>query len=315
MEVPPTFHDAVITSIASYAREESVNIYDLIRTLIADLTHIISCSGREAWEKGNLERSLKSYNRGLNAVFGWGDDKEKHKWKHCAKFLTKVDKFLKKEKEEWGDITWCDVITYLIFIQSNCHHGGKVLQSTKLCKSPDSFLNFFYKSKNGLDVPPKFTQSENGHVISYTRSREGTTTVEHLAKWWVKVYKEDVHDLLMFNDLVENHLDRNTVGWISRGFGLDVEGDYLPWGAVINTLREYHSLPRLSGDYSVGIMQERVPNDFSSGPNFRERVNKKTIADMEEQEFDPMNPVLMGILTGITVFISLNIMKKGTSYV
>jgi len=28
-----------------------------------------------------------------------------------------------------------------------------------------------------------------------------------------------------------------------------------------------------------------------------------------------MNPVLMGILTGITVFISLNILKKGTSYV
>ena len=312
MEIPPTFHDAVITSIASYAREESINIYDLIRTLIADLTHIISGSGRNAWEAGNPERALDSYNRRLNAVFGWGDDMDKHKRKHCAKFLTKVDEFHKKAKEEWSDITWCDVITYLIFIQSNCHHRGKVLHSTQICKSPDSFLNFFHKSKNGLDVPPKFNQSENGLVISYTRSREGTKTAEHLAWWWVKVYNEDVLDLLMFHDLVENHAERRTVGWISRGW--NGNGDFLPWGAVINTLREYHKLPRLCGDYDVGVMQGRTSNEEVYTQNFRERVNEK-ITDMEEQDFDPMNPVLMGIITGITVFISLNIMKKGTSYV
>ena len=312
MEIPPTFHDAVITSIASYAREESINIYDLIRTLIADLTHIISGSGRNAWEAGNPERALDSYNRRLNAVFGWGDDMDKHKRKHCAKFLTKVDEFHKKAKEEWSDITWCDVITYLIFIQSNCHHRGKVLHSTQICKSPDSFLNFFHKSKNGLDVPPKFNQSENGLVISYTRSREGTKTAEHLAWWWVKVYNEDVLDLLMFHDLVENHAERRTVGWISRGW--NGNGDFLPWGAVINTLREYHKLPRLCGDYDVGVMQGRSSNEEVYTQNFRERVNEK-ITDMEEQDFDPMNPVLMGIITGITVFISLNIMKKGTSYV
>ena len=312
MEIPPTFHDAVITSIASYAREESINIYDLIRTLIADLTHIISGSGRNAWEAGNPERALDSYNRRLNAVFGWGDDMDKHKRKHCAKFLTKVDEFHKKAKEEWSDITWCDVITYLIFIQSNCHHRGKTLHSTQICKSPDSFLNFFHKSKNGLDVPPKFNQSENGLVISYTRSREGTKTAEHLAWWWVKVYNEDVLDLLMFHDLVENHAERRTVGWISRGW--NGNGDFLPWGAVINTLREYHKLPRLCGDYDVGVMQGRSSNEEVYTQNFRERVNEK-ITDMEEQDFDPMNPVLMGIITGITVFISLNIMKKGTSYV
>ena len=313
MAVTQAFHDAVITSIASYAREESINIYDLIRTLIVDLTHIISGSGRNAWEAGNPERALDAYNRRLNAVFGWGDDMEKHKRKHCAKFLTKVDKFLKKEKEEWDDITWCDVITYLIFIQSNCHHRGKALHSTQICKSPDSFLNFFHKSKNGLDVPPKFNQSENGLVISYTRSREGTKKAEYLAWWWVKVYKEDVLDLLMFHDLVENHVERRTVGWTSRGW--NGNGDFLPWGAVINTLREYHKLPRLSGDYDVGVMQGRSSNEEIYTQNFRERVNEKTTDDMEEQEFDPMNPVLMGILTGITVFISLNILKKGTSYV
>jgi len=312
MEVSPTFHNAVITSIASYAREESINIYDLIRTLIVDLTHIISGSGRNAWEAGNPERALDAYNRRLNAVFGWGDDMEKHKRKHCAKFLTKVDMFLKKEKEAWDDITWCDVITYLIFIQSNCHHRGKTLHSTQICKSPDSFLNFFHKSKNGLDVPPKFNQSENGLVCSFTRSREGTKTAEHLAWWWVKVYNEDVIDLLMFHDLVENHAERRTVGWTSRGW--NGNGDFLPWGAVINTLREYHKLPRLCGDYDVGVMQGRTSNEEIYTQNFRERVNEKT-TDMEEPDFDPMNPVLMGIITGITVFISLNIMKKGTSYV
>lgn len=313
MEIPPTFHDAVITSIASYAREESINIYDLIRTLIVDLTHIISGSGRNAWEAGNPERALDAYNRRLNAVFGWGDDMEKHKRKHCAKFLTKVDMFLKKEKEAWDDITWCDVITYLIFIQSNCHHRGKTLHSTQICKSPDSFLNFFHKSKNGLDVPPKFNQSENGLVCSFTRSREGTKTAEHLAWWWVKVYNEDVIDLLMFHDLVENHAERRTVGWTSRGW--NGNGDFLPWGAVINTLREYHKLPRLCGDYDVGVMQGRTSNEEIYTQNFRERVNEKTTDDMEEPDFDPMNPVLMGIITGITVFISLNIMKKGNSYV
>jgi len=313
MEISPTFHNAVITSIASYAREESINIYDLIRTLIADLTHIISGSGRNAWEAGNPERALDAYNKRLNAIFGWGDDMEKHKRKHCAKFLTKVDEFHKKAKEEWSDITWCDVITYLIFIQSNCHHRGKTLHSTQICKSPDSFLNSFHKSKNGLDVPPKFNQSENGLVINYTRSREGTKKAEYLAGWWVKVYKEDVHNLLMFHDLVENDVERRTVGWISRGW--NGNGDFLPWGAVINTLREYHKLPRLCGDYDVGVMQGRSSNEEIYTQNFRERVNEKTVANMEDQDFDPMNPVLMGILTGITVFISLNIMKKGTSYV
>ena len=238
MEIPPTFHDAVITSIASYAREESINIYDLIRTLIVDLTHIISGSGRNAWEAGNPERALDAYNRRLNAIFGWGDDMEKHKRKHCAKFLTKVDKFLKKEKEEWDDITWCDVITYLIFIQSNCHHRGKALHSTQICKSPDSFLNFFHKSKNGHFVSSTINQSEDGLEISFDRSREGTKKAEYLAWWWVKVYKEDVHNLLMFHDLVENDVERRTVGWISRGW--NGNGDFLPWGAVINTLREYH---------------------------------------------------------------------------
>ena len=313
MEISPTFHNAVITSIASYAREESTNIYDLIRTLIADLTHIISGSGRNAWEAGNPARALDSYNKRLNAIFGWGDDMEKHKRKHCAKFLTKVDEFHKKTKEEWSDITWCDVITYLIFIQSNCHHRGKTLHSTQICKSPDSFLNFFHKSKNGLDVPPKFNQSENGLVISYTRSREGTKTVEYLAWWWVKVYNEDVHNLLMFHDLVENHVERRTVGWISRGW--NGGGDFIPWGAVLNTLREYHKLPRLSGDYDAGVIQGRRTNEEIYTQDFRKRVNEKTTDDMEELDFDPMNPVLMGVLTGITVFISLNIMKKGSSYV
>lgn len=313
MEISPTFHNAVITSIASYAREESINIYDLIRTLIADLTHIISGSGRNAWEAGNPERALDAYNKRLNAIFGWGDDMEKHKRKHCAKFLTKVDEFHKKAKEEWSDITWCDVITYLIFIQSNCHHRGKTLHSTQICKSADSFLNFFHKSKNGLDVPPKFNQSGNGLVISYTRSREGTKTAEYLAWWWVKVYNEDVHNLLMFHDLVENHVERRTVGWISRGW--NGGGDFIPWGAVLNTLREYHELPRLSRDYDAGVIQGRRTNEEIYTQDFRKRVNEKTADDMEELDFDPMNPVLMGILTGITVFISLNIMKKGSSYV
>ena len=313
MEISPTFHNAVLTSIASYAREESINIYDLIRTLIADLTHIISGSGRNAWEAGNPERALDAYNKRLNAIFGWGDDMEKHKRKHCAKFLTKVDTFLKKEKEEWDDITWCDVISYLIFIQSNCHHRGKALHSTQICKSPDSFLNFLHKSKNGHFVSSTINQSEDGLEISFDRSREGTKKAEYLAWWWVKVYKEDVHNLLMFHDLVEKDVERRTVGWTSRGW--NGNGDFLPWGAVINTLREYHKLPRLSGDYDVGVMQGRSSNEEIYTQNFRERVTEKTVANMEDQDFDPMNPVIMGILTGITVFISLNIMKKGISYV
>ena len=67
MEISPTFHNAVITSIASYAREESINIYDLIRTLIADLTHIISGSGRNAWRQGIRNEHMMHTTKGWKA--------------------------------------------------------------------------------------------------------------------------------------------------------------------------------------------------------------------------------------------------------
>ena len=290
MPITTSFHDAVILSIVEYSRVPGVGfhtgpgqVYDLLRRLIYDLTHITSSSGVPS--QGEVKEILKKHQKKQCAVFGWGDNEEKHERKHCARWLTKVEKKLRKT-EDLDDLTWCDVITYLMFIQSNCHHHGNQ-KYPKICKTPESFLNFFYKSKNGFD-PEKTPEQCRGYPWSGSeggsgnrnpegdpwdtrragRKRDPTKEAELLSYYWVETFERDKKGLLMFHDLSIHQMGPYllnplpgcardskgpclTIGWTSS------RRDFIPWGAVLNLFREYHKLPPLSGEYFLGAMSTR----------------------------------------------------------
>ena len=50
---------------------------------------------------------------------------------------------------------------------------------------------------------------------------------------------------------------RVTTGWFVRG-SKDREGDIFPYVAVINQLRDYYGLPRVSGEYDLGVQQTNM---------------------------------------------------------
>ena len=63
-----------------------------------------------------------------------------------------------------------------MFIQSNCHHHGNQ-KYPKICKTPESFLNFFYKSKNGFD-PEKTPEQCRGYPWSGSEGGSGNRNPE-----------------------------------------------------------------------------------------------------------------------------------------
>ena len=273
MAITTSFRESVILSIVEYCKEYDLMPYEVIFQLIYDLTHIISGSGVP--EEGDVKETLKKHQMKQSAVFGWGDNEEKHVRKHCARWLTKVDRRLKKTKD-LDDLTWFDVIIYLMFIQSNCHHHRKI------SKKPESFLNFFYKSKVGFDPEktqeqckgePKWSGSSGGpgessplssryswDLILGSRKRYPTDKAELLSYYWVGAFERDKEELLMFHDLsIRPGEPRRTIGWTSR------LTDFIPWGGVLNRLREYHDLPLLGCEYDLGIMSVRC-SDYPPKP-------------------------------------------------
>ena len=81
-----------------------------------------------------------------------------------------------------------------------------------------------------------------------------TKKVEFRGEWWVKAFEREKKELLMFQTLAPNSYlgNRFTTGWFVRGFNNIREGDFIPYGSVLNQLREYYDLPLLSGDYGLG---------------------------------------------------------------
>ena len=284
MTIPALFHNAIIDSIASYSKEKSINIYDLIRELIENLTEIISGQGQPF--PGDLGIILRKHLKGQCSVFGWGDDHIASKRKPCTDFLIKVDTFLKKNKEQLGDTTWCDMLTYLMFLQSNCHHGDNII-SSRIYDFHDSFLNFFYISKNGLDLYTVGMRPFTDEAWIKERWRESTEKEEHLGEWWTKAYEKDKYDLLMFHDLAYPPKKRTTIGWT-------IHSDYIPGGHVINILRNYHGLPSLSGDYGIGMIQGEK--------NYKRDIKKETYSDsINEAALGPCGLVSISIGTFLGV--------------
>ena len=76
----------------------------------------------------------------------------------------------------------------------------------------------------------------------------------------LKEFERDKEELLMFHDLsIRPGEPRRTIGWTSR------LTDFIPWGGVLNRLREYHDLPLLGCEYDLGIMSVRC-SDYPPKP-------------------------------------------------
>ena len=306
MPITSSFHNAVILSIVDYSKEHNQNVFPLIGRLIYDLTCIISSSGQAI--SGEVKEALRKHKVKQCAIFGWGDNEEKHQRKHCARWLMKVENKLKTD--DLNDLTWCDVITYLMFIQSNCHHHGHVVVS-KICKSPDSFLNFFYKSKNGFE-PEKTPEqckgsgssgSVDAHLLKYrdaswvlkSRARDPSYKAEPLSYYWIEAYYLDAKELLLFNDLATPTRPRVTLGWTSR------QHDYIPWGSVLNLLRSYYELPPLSGEYSLGIISAKQPYPYQPVMNNQNESKNNP---------EPCNGLWVASAVGLVTYLGMSLLKR-----
>ena len=258
------FHHALVHSIANVSEKEGVGIYDLIKILISEM---------------NLEISASEVNFGPSPVFTWLQllrDK-----RYCHPFMLqshqKEARGRKKGlfnicllemtgymgKSEWNDVSWFEFLVYLLFIQSNTHHfpGSSEKQDWAdapawLCKNAISFLDFFYKSKDGFHPLKEWTrvyEKPLGHLDFIPASKEPVGR----AKYWVERFEKEKKDLLMFPNwggYAQGMEKRKTTGWFARS-SKERDGDMLPYGSVINQLRDYYGLPRISGEYDLGIQE------------------------------------------------------------
>ena len=256
MGVTSLFHNALIHSIVEMTKEnEDISIFDFIRLMISETNWILSPGARDFGDE-SVAKYVQKY---INGVYSYplyvqfpqiGTPKEKSKemYRDC---LVKIHETL---NGNW-EVSWFDFITYLLFIQSNCHHKGNT-NSHKLCRNSDSFLDFFYKSKSAFNPWLPWEKSDRLRYGRDIKDIPETKTAELRGEWWVKAFEREKDIFLMFETLAPSHYlgKRLTTGWVVRGFTDIIKGDFLPHGSVLNQLREHYGLPGLSGDYGLGCM-------------------------------------------------------------
>ena len=255
MGVNPLFHNALILSIVESSKDEGIGIFNFIKLMISETNWILSPGERDFGPSPVCDYVKNfidgKYSYPLYVQFSQiGTPKEKSKeiYRDC---LVKIHEIL---LDQWEEVSWFDLITYLLFIQSNCHHKGST-NSSHLCRNADSFLNFFYKSKNGFNPMGKWERPGDTPIMEVISPSK---KAEFRNQWWYEAFTRDRDSLLMFDDLAPNSSlgNRVTTGWTVRGFRNVFEGDLIPYGSVLNQLRTYYGLPRLSGDYGLGCISE-----------------------------------------------------------
>ena len=299
----PEFHDALIKSIVDISKEEEINIFDIIKMMISETNWILSPGERNLGIK-SVAKYVQKY---INGEYSYpiysihsGTYRDKSRILYCD-ILVKIHGYL---NGEWDEIIWFEFLTYLIFIQSNCHHKGNPYSATpKLCRNSDSFLNFFYKSKNAFNPWSQWEEKGMRYtpVMDYIQE---TKTSELRGEWWVKAFEREKGKLLMFETLSTSGrmVSRFTTGWIVRGFngkGYDV----LPQASVVNQLREHYGCPQLCGDYGYGHM--------SAESNVYKIEDK--IEDKKEIKSCDLSLVSIGLFTFFTVNIIISRRLKSLS--
>ena len=250
MGVTSLFHNALIHSIVEMTKEnEEISIFDFIQLMISETNWILS-PGERDFGASSVSKIVQRYVQGIYSYplisehYGIPKVKEKILYRDC---LVKIHESL---NGEW-EVSWFDFLTYLLFIQSNCHHKGDN-NSHKLCRNSDSFLDFFYKSKSAFNPWSQWELSrlQYSPVMDYIQE---TKTAQLRGEWWVKAFEREKEKFLMFQTLAPSHYlgTRFTTGWVVRGFKGIIQGDFLPQGSVLNQLRKHYELPELSGDYGL----------------------------------------------------------------
>ena len=296
-----TFHDALILSIVEMVKEnENIAIFDFIKLMISETNWILSPGERDFGDVP-VAKYVKKHIDGQYSYPLIGLRREARRERSLNLYRDCLVKIHKALNGDW-DVSWFEFITYLLFIQSNCHHKGNPFSTTpKLCRSPDSFLDFFYKSKSAFNP---WSQWEKLGVFRSTpgfadsswdiENIPPTKTSELRGEWWVKAFEREKKDFLMFETLAPSHYlgHRFTIGWVVRGFNHG-EGDFLPQGSVLNQLRKYYELPELSGDYGLGYMS--VASKILDGPEDKEE-SKEDIKQRLRCEFINLTVWSVGVI-------------------
>lgn len=294
-------HNAIILSIVDVANEnKDIGIFEFIKLMISETNWILSPGERDFGDVP-VAKYVKKHIDGqysyplISQHPGTHRERSLNLYRDC---LVKIHKTL---NGDW-DVSWFEFITYLLFIQSNCHHKGGNTNSHKLCRNSDSFLDFFYKSKAAFN--PWFPW-ENADRLRYGRDIKDipeTKTAEFRGEWWVNAFEREKENLLLFETLAPSHYlgKRLTTGWVVRGFTDIIKSDFIPQGSVLNQLRRHYGLPELSGDYGLGCMS------FQSDVLYE-------IEDKEEKEKEEKEDVKLFNLCDLTIMsigIALLISKK-----
>ena len=311
MGVTSLFHDALVHSIVEITKEnENIAIFDFIKLMIRETNWILSPGERDFGD----EPVAKYVKKHINGQYSYpliGLRREALRERSLNLYRDCLVKIHKALNGDW-DVSWFEFITYLLFIQSNCHHKGGNTNSHKLCRSPDSFLDFFYKSKAAFNP---WLPWENADRLRYGRDIKDipeTKTAELRGEWWVSAFEREKKILLLFETLAPSHYlgKRITTGWVVRGFngkGYDV----LPQASVVNQLREHYGCPQLCGDYGYGHMSAES-NVYKIKDKIEDKIEGK-IEDKKEIKSCDLSLVSIGLFTFFTVNIIISRRLKSLS--
>jgi hypothetical protein len=273
MGVTSYFHNALILSIVEMTKEnEKYSIFDFIKLMISETNWILSPGARDFGDEP-IAKYVQLHIDGQYSYPLIGLRREALRERSLNLYRDCLVKIHNKFDGDHG-VSWFDLLTYLLFIQSNCHHKGNPFSPTpKLCRNADSFLNFFYKSKSAFNPWSQWEKSGLRYtpVMDYIQE---TKTEELRGEWWVKAFEREKETFLLFQTLAPTHYlgTRHTTGWVVRGLKPG-EGDILPQGSVLNQLRDHYGLPELSGDYGLGVMS--VTSKVSDGPEIKDKDKEK----------------------------------------
>ena len=273
MGVTSYFHNALILSIVEMTKEnEKYSIFDFIKLMISETNWILSPGARDFGDEP-IAKYVQLHIDGQYSYPLIGLRREALRERSLNLYRDCLVKIHNKFDGDHG-VSWFDLLTYLLFIQSNCHHKGNPFSPTpKLCRNADSFLNFFYKSKSAFNPWSQWEKSGLRYtpVMDYIQE---TKTEELRGEWWVKAFEREKETFLLFQTLAPTHYlgTRHTTGWVVRGLKPG-EGDILPQGSVLNQLRDHYGLPELSGDYGLGVMS--VTSKLPDEPEIKEKDKEK----------------------------------------